>query len=123
MEIKDHRINETQIAEVISNELIIQTTDDALDIIGNIYYQGYDKIIIHEKSITPAFFDLKTKLAGDILQKFSQYKMPLVIIGDFSKFKSNSLKAFIYESNKGKHVNFLNSINEALNLLVDKNER
>jgi len=88
-----------------------------LDLLGNLYYQDFDKIIIHEKNITPDFFDLKNKLAGDILQKFSQYRMPLAIVGDFSKFESKSLNDFIYESNNGKQVNFVSSISEALNSL------
>ncbi|ALJ04105.1 alpha/beta hydrolase [Pseudalgibacter alginicilyticus] len=117
MEIKEHSKSGIKIAEIISNEIIIKTTEDALDLMGNIYYQGYDKMILHQKNITPEFFDLKTKLAGDILQKFTQYNMALSIIGDFSKYESNSLKNFIYESNKGLQVNFLSSMDEALNTL------
>ncbi|MDO4771844.1 DUF4180 domain-containing protein, partial [Porphyromonas sp.] len=62
----------------------------------------------------PDFFDLKTKIAGDILQKFSQYQMPLVIVGDFSKYKSKSLNDFIFECNKGKQINFVRDLGSAL---------
>jgi len=117
MEIKEHTINEIKVAEIISNEIIINTTEDALDLMGNIYYQGFDKIILYQKSINDDFFDLKTKMAGDILQKFAQYQMPLIIVGDFLIYSSKSLKDFIYESNKGKQVNFLPSIREALKVL------
>lgn len=117
MEIKEHSKSGIKIAEIISNEIIIKTTEDALDLMGNIYYQGFDKIILHQKNIAPAFFDLKTKMAGDILQKFTQYRMPLIIVGDFSMYSSKSLKNFIYESNKGTQVNFLSSLNEVLNTL------
>ncbi|WP_449401649.1 DUF4180 domain-containing protein [Chryseobacterium wanjuense] len=55
-----------------------------------------DKVIIHEKNITPEFFDLKTKIAGDILQKFSNYRVKLAIVGDFSKYESKSIKDFIF---------------------------
>ncbi|PKD20839.1 alpha/beta hydrolase [Salegentibacter salinarum] len=116
MEIKEYIVEEIKVAEVISNEILIQHTDDALDLMGNLYYQGYDKIIIHQKNITPDFFDLKNKMAGDILQKFSNYRFRLVIVGEFSHITSKSLKAFIYESNKGKQVNFLSSLNEVLKL-------
>lgn len=109
MKIETHNINGKKIAEIITNKIILKTTEDGLDLLGNLYYQGYDKIIIHEKNIIPDFFDLKTKIAGDILQKFAQYRMPLIIIGDFSKFKSKSLNDFIFESNKGKQINFASS--------------
>lgn len=117
MKIETHKFNDKKIAEIISDEIILKTTDDGLDLLGNLYYQGFDKIIIHEKNIVPGFFDLKTKIAGDILQKFAQYQMPLIIVGDFSKFKSKSLNDFIFESNKGKQINFVGSQPEAIKVL------
>jgi len=71
-------------------------------------------VIIYEKNITPEFFDLKTKIAGDILQKFSNYRMGLAIIGDFSQYESKSMKDFIFESNKTRHINFVETLKEAL---------
>lgn len=114
MKIETHNINDKKIAEIITDEIILRTTEDGINLLGNLYYQGFDKIIIHEKNITPDFFDLKTKIAGDVLQKFTQYQMPITIVGDFSKYRSKSLHDFIYESNKGKQVNFVRFIEEAL---------
>ena len=99
MKIETHNINETKIAEVISEVNIINRIEDGLDLLGNLYYQGFDKIVIHEKNITPDFFDLKSGIAGDILQKFSTYRIRLAIVGDFSKYTSKSLNDFIFESN------------------------
>jgi len=113
----EHKLNDIKVAEIISNEIIIKTTEDALDLIGNIYYQGFDKMILRQKNITPAFFDLKTKMAGEILQKFTQYQMSLIIGGGFSKYESKSLKDFIYETNKGIQVNFVSTVTEAINSL------
>lgn len=117
MKIETHKVNNISIAEIITDEIVLRTTEDGLNLLGNLYYQEFDGIIIHEKNIIPAFFDLKNRIAGDILQKFSQYRMPLVIVGDFSKFESKSLKGFIYESNKGKQINFLSTTKEALIML------
>ncbi len=117
MNIQTHNINNEAIAEIISDQLVIQNIEDGIDLIGNIYYQNFDKVIIHQKNIIPDFFDLKTKIAGEILQKFSTYRVRLVIVGDFSKLTSKSLNDFILESNNGKQVNFLNSTAEALKAL------
>lgn len=114
MIIKSHNINNIKVAEVISDEVIIQSVQDGLDLMGDIYYQGFDKVMIYEKDITPDFFDLKTKIAGEILQKFSNYRIGLAIICDFSKYESKSMKDFIFESNKTGHINFVETLEDAL---------
>ena len=115
MKITSHNINTVDIAEVNSEDLILTNPEDALDLLGNTY--GFDRIIIHERNIEPAFFDLKNGLAGDILQKFSNYRLRLAIVGDFSKYDKQSIRDFIFESNKGRQVNFLSSLTEALDRL------
>ena len=117
MKIEAHNLNNTKIAEVISDETIISTAEDGLDLLGNLYYQGFDCIVLYENNVTPDFFDLKNGIAGEILQKFSTYRVKLAIVGDFSKYSSKSLTDFIYESNRGKHINFVNSTTEALKIL------
>jgi len=114
MEIKIHTIDNRKIAEIISDDVVLQTVEDAVDLIGNMSYQGFDKLIIHEENIISDFFELKNKIAGNILQKFSQYSMPLAIIGDFEKYESKSLNDFIFESNKGKQINFVTTIEDGL---------
>ncbi len=114
-------VKDTGIVEVISDDVIIKIAQDGLDLLGDAYYHGYDKMILHMKNITPSFFDLKSGLAGEILQKFSNYRVRLVIVGDFSKFDSKSLNDFIRESNNGKLVNFLQSRDEAISRCLFNN--
>jgi hypothetical protein len=104
-------------AEVISDDLLINTREEALQLLVDIYYNDFDKIIIHTKNLTHDFFDLKNGFAGDVLQKFSNYRVRLLIVGDFSKYESKSIKEFIFECNKGRQVNFVGSTDEALKLL------
>jgi hypothetical protein len=110
----------TNIAEVTSETLVISKIEDGIDLLGNLYYLGFDKIILHEENITPDFFVLSTGIAGEILQKFSTYRVRLVIVGDFSKYTSKSLRDFIYESNKGKHICFVANIEDAIVMLSKK---
>ena len=114
MKIKIHTIDDRKIAEIISDDIVLQTVEDAVDLIGNMSYQGFDKLIIHEENMISDFFELKNKIAGNILQKFSQYSMPLAIIGDFEKYESKSLNDFIFESNKGKQINFVTTVEDGL---------
>lgn len=113
MEIVINEIEGVTIAEIISDSIVIKETQDALDLMAESNFRGSGKIILHEKNIVPDFFDLKTGLAGEILQKFSNYNVQLAIVGDYSKYTSKSLKDFIFESNKYGRINFVNSVEEA----------
>lgn len=117
MKIESHNINNTRIAEIISDTVFIKTAEDALDMLGNLYYQDVDRIVIYEANITPEFFNLKNGIAGEILQKFSNYRVRLAIVGDFSKYTNKSINDFIYESNKGRRINFVTSQTEAMKIL------
>ena len=114
MKIESHNINGIKAAEIITDEIILKTIESGLQLLGDLYYQGFDRILIYEKNITPEFFDLKTKIAGEILQKFAQYRMGITIIGDFSKYNSARLKEFILESNRGGNINFADSLEKAV---------
>ncbi|MCU0437386.1 MAG: DUF4180 domain-containing protein [Raineya sp.] len=114
MNIKEHFIKDSKIAEIIAESMIIATTEDGLDLLGSLYFQGFDKVIIYQNNITPDFFDLKTGIAGEILQKFSNYRVQLAIIGDFSQYTSKSLQDFIFESNQQGHITFEESLEKVI---------
>ena len=118
MHIESHTINTISIAEVNATGYLIEKAEDGLDLLGTVYYQGFDRMIVHAKNITPDFFDLKNGMAGEMLQKFSNYRMRLAIVGDFSAYTSKSITDFMYECNNGKQVNFLSSVAEALEKLA-----
>lgn len=115
-------IGDYVIAEVKTDECFINKLQDGLDLIGNVYYDGVDRLIIYQHQITPDFFVLKNKLAGEILQKFSNYRIKLAIVGQFPELigQSKSLRDFIFESNKGDLVGFVGSKLEAIEFLTRK---
>ena len=117
MTVETHHVKGKKIAEVLATDRVINSIEDGLHLLGELYYQDFDKIIIHEENITPDFFDLKSGIAGEVLQKFSNYRVQLAIIGDFSKYSSKSIQDFIYESNKGRQISFVGSLLEAIRIL------
>ena len=108
MEINIIEARGRKIVEVVSAEVVLSTPQDALDLMSEARYsyQASD-LILHESNISPDFFDLRTRVAGEILLKFSNYQIRLAIIGDFEKYKSQSLQAFIRESNRGDQIFFV----------------
>ena len=117
MKVETHEVNGIRMAEVISDDVLITNPEDGLQLVVDLYYQDFDRMILHEKTITPDFFDLKTGLAGEILQKFSNYRVRLAIIGDFSAYTSQSIKDFMYESNQRRQINFVHTLDEAIERL------
>ena len=117
MQIVKHNIQTEPIAEVISDTIVLSTVQDALDLMADIDYQRMTKMILHEANIHPDFFDLKTRMAGEILQKFVTYSKQLAIVGNFEKYTSKALRDFIYESNNGHHVFFVGSVEEGIERL------
>jgi len=116
MDLQIKEINGVKMVEVVADQIVLSNVEEALDIIGNAGYLEVYKVVVKEEQIAPDFFDLKTKIAGEILQKFAQYGIQLAIVGNFSKFESKALRDFIYESNKQGQISFVESIEHAWGL-------
>ena len=104
---------------VRSREMVIVDTQSALDLLMTAKYElGTKNIAIDKKLVHPDFFILSTGIAGEILQKYTNYGGRIAIYGDYSRYTSKPLKDFIYESNKGKNVFFVSTKEEAINMLT-----
>lgn len=113
---KIKRIND--IAIVNSDEVIMTDVQTAMDLIMSVKYEtGCSKIVLNKEAITEDFFILSKGIAGEILQKFINYRVKFAIYGDFSKYTSKPLKDFIYESNKGKDIYFVPDTDKAVQML------
>jgi len=110
-----HNLNNTSAIELLTDEKCFQSEQDALDLMANVDYQfNSRKIIVHKENVDENFFNLRTGLAGGILQKFTNYKVRLAIVGDFTNYSSKSFRDFMYESNKNKLIMFLPDLDTAL---------
>jgi hypothetical protein len=92
----------------------LKSERDALDLIGEARQQGASLILVPLERLNDDFFQLKTGLAGQIIQKFVTYRLRLVILGDISGYvaQSRALRDFVYESNRGTQVWFLTNLQE-----------
>ncbi|MCX5378715.1 DUF4180 domain-containing protein [Streptomyces sp. NBC_00091] len=93
---------------------VIGGESDALDLIGNASYQGAQWVVVPVERFAGEFFRLRTRVAGDIVQKFVQYRMGLVVLGDISRHTADSsaLRDFVYECNRGRQTWFLTDLEE-----------
>ena len=106
------------VVKIEDERILIFDEQSALDVFMSLAYEtGENRFIISKDNLIEDFFDLRTKIAGEVLQKIINYRMKLAIIGDFSKYKSKSLRDFIYECNSGRDIFFVENEAEALKLL------
>lgn len=110
MKIQKISSNGAEIVVVKSDEVCIFDVPSALDFMESVNYEtGSYNIVINKEAVIEDFFNLSTKIAGEILEKFIIYHYKLAIVGDFSGYTSKSLKDFIYESNQGRDIFFVSS--------------
>ena len=96
------------IAFVESDTVLISDVESALDLLATVQHKTESNCIaITKASVIEDFFDLSTRLAGEVLQKFVTYQTKLAIIGEYSHYTNKALRDFIYESNKGSHIFFV----------------
>jgi len=117
MQFDFHILNDNIIAVLNSKSIVIQSVNDALDLLANANAHESNKIIIKRSNVIDDFFELKTRLAGEILQKFVNYNFYLAIVGNFSEYSSKNFKDFIYESNRTGRILFVPTLEEAINKL------
>ncbi|MEW1722295.1 DUF4180 domain-containing protein [Streptomyces sp. NPDC093109] len=81
----------------------------ATDLIGEGYGLGAAWVAIPESRLADDFFRLRTRVAGDIVQKFANYRLGLAVVGDITRHTdvSPALQDFVRESNRGTQLWFL----------------
>lgn len=87
----------------------IATERDVSDLLGEMFSLRAGWVVIPTTRLTAAFFDLKTRFAGEMLQKLVNYGRRVVVVGDVSEAvaASDALRDFVRESNRGQTVWFV----------------
>jgi len=112
IETKGHRIL------ILDRSYLITRVKQAIELMSfAMNIPGSSAMVIYSESLPGDFFDLKTCLAGEMLQKFSLYGMRLAIVGSFEGYNSSVLQAFIRECNRGRLVFWKRSLKDALEVL------
>ncbi|WP_410809585.1 DUF4180 domain-containing protein [Micromonospora sp. 067-2] len=87
---------------------LLATEQDALDLIGAAFL-GAQVVAVPASRLDERFFALGTRFAGEVMQKFVNYRLRLAVVGDISAHlaASSALRALVYESNQGGHIWFV----------------
>lgn len=102
-------VGETLVAVCPSGAPVLAAEADALAVIGALYGSGAELVVFDVGQLAPAFFELRTGLAGAILQKFQNYGLRVAILGDIAAktAASPALADFVRETTRRGEVLFL----------------
>jgi hypothetical protein len=113
-ETRSYELHGVRVLECAAEGTRLRTDRDAVDLIGAAFEHRAALIVLPVTRLDDDFFRLRTRIAGEIIQKFVNYRLRLAIVGDISRHldESSALRAFVNESNRGKDVWFLASLEE-----------
>ncbi|WFE25996.1 DUF4180 domain-containing protein [Solwaraspora sp. WMMD791] len=89
----------------------IASEQDALDVIGAAF-AGAEIVAVPVGRLDERFFALRSGVAGGIMQKFVNYRLRLVVVGDITEHTAGStaLRDLVVESNRGRQVWFVDDL-------------
>lgn len=87
----------------------VATEQDAVDLIASTFHQRVVLIALPVARLDERFFDLRSGVAGRVVQKFAQYRRRLAVVGDIAGYvaASNALRNYVGEANRGRDVWFV----------------
>jgi hypothetical protein len=88
---------------------VLRAEGDVLELIFEAGRSGAFWVAIPVSRLGEEFFQLRTGLAGAILQKFVNYRTGLAVVGDIARYTaaSESFSGLVRESNRGRQVRFV----------------
>jgi Domain of unknown function (DUF4180) len=92
-------------------DVFIRTPEDIRDALSASV--GTDGLILTETDLSPDFFDLKTGLAGELLQKFANYRVRVAFIIPDPAAHGERFGELVHEHSAHRLVRFVRSREEA----------
>ncbi|MGI1658306.1 MAG: DUF4180 domain-containing protein [Desulfitobacterium sp.] len=105
--------NDKKYLEIISNTTPLRSESDALELVALCGENDTNLLMIHYAALSEDFFELKTKVAGDILQKLMNYRIKAVAIIPSEIIQKGRFRELALEMNKGQHFRMVDSKEEA----------
>ena len=105
--------NNKKYIQYASSDSILRTESDALNIIGACYEKDIWLLIIHEEALSEDFYNLRTGLAGAVLQKFMNYQIKAAVIIKNKEKISGRFREMALEANKGNDFRVYDNLVDA----------
>lgn len=112
-------IDNKKYIELISSTEPLSTENHTLDLIALCWEHETNSLMIHYAAISEDFFKLKTKVAGNMIQKFINYGIKAAAIVPQETIQKGKFKEMAMETNKSNHFRLYESKEEAEKWLLN----
>lgn len=106
-------IDNKKYIELISTTEPLSKDADALDLVALCGEHETNLLMIHYAALSQDFFNLKTKLAGNIIQKFVNYGIKVASVIPQEIIQKGRFREMSVEINKGNHFRMYENKDEA----------
>lgn len=80
----------------------IASVDDALGLISACIERDSQRLLIDARCLPEAFFDLRSRFAGELIQKFENYRLRLAVVFAPDTKRSERFEQFLAEARRGR---------------------
>lgn len=113
-----HILNDVSVLEVksLAPDRILNERD-AVELVGMCGENNTNRMLLYAADLSPDFFDLSTRLAGDILLKFSTYRIRVALVAGPELTNRGKFLDFMVETNRGRDFRIFSERQPALDWL------
>jgi len=97
--------------------LLLDSFDDIAEVLSRCLSQ--DGLVLSEQELAPAFFDLSTRIAGELFQKILNYHSRLAIVVADPKAYGDRFSELVYEHGGHAHIRFFSNRPDAEHWLTE----
>lgn len=90
-----------------------------LDAVAACFEQSTRALLLDRPALPPEFFDLRTGLTGELVQKLTQYGIRLACVVPDLSAQPERFQEFAREASRGERIRFFASKTDALAWLAD----
>lgn len=97
---------------------VLSSEKDAIELVSACISNDTGSLLLHERSVSPDFFNLRTGLAGAVLNKFQIYNIKIALIIQNMGLLEGRFGEMVMESNKGNEFRVYDSVQTATEWMI-----
>ena len=98
-------------------DMLIASEDDALELIAYCGESDTQQLLVHAVNLPAEFFDLHSRLAGNVLLKLSNYRIILAAVIPPEKIGTGRFSEMVLETNRGREFRVFTTRDDAVKWL------